>query len=210
MRPLLPALLLLLTTSACDDADTVSKDAASSEDDKAAAQDDATPKAKAKPKDGAKPSAGLIPPGDVKSPCDQVSAAFVAETFGWKRATEGQPAQMYEGRMKGCTFNAAEGGMGSFAITVTASDARTIEKGYVERAFQTDLTKEDDRITFKEVTPTLGDQTLFSHGKRGPSNLYQLRWRNGNVKDHLLAFRAREEWDLADVEAKLRAVAAKL
>ncbi|MEM6289896.1 MAG: hypothetical protein AAGA54_01480 [Myxococcota bacterium] len=172
--------------------------------------DEAAPSANPEAKSNAKAGVAVIDPADLQSPCASISAAFVAETFGWKRATEGQPSEMNDGRMKRCSFDAVDGSVGSFSVTVTVSDARTIENGYLARAFETDLSRDDGRISFEETTPVLGDQTLVAHASRGSSNLYQLRWRVGDAKDHLLEFRAREPWDMAEVEAKLRAVAAKL
>jgi len=155
------------------------------------------------------PATERVPAPLPASPCDSYTPELIAETFGWERSMDGQPAAMFDGRMQGCTFTPGGSVGGDFVVTVTQSDARTIEMKYLEKAFSRDLS-DNDRLTSVETTPTLGDQTVFSHGKRGPAYLYQLRWREGNELDYVLTFRSRKQKDKADMETKLRVLAARL
>ena len=203
-------LVFLLGVVGCDDG---SKDASS--EPAAEKKTDDTAEAKTDTKAGAKSDAKAEVaesplPGNPTPPCDSVSAAFVGETFGWSDVVEGQPASMSKGRVQGCTFNRRGSEGGTLAIMVSHIDARGVANKYVERAFATDLSNKNPDKTFAEVTPKLGDQTVFGHGKQGPHIAYQLRWRTGNQVDSNLTVRFPAEQDPADIQAKLRTIAAKL
>lgn len=147
---------------------------------------------------------------EIKPPCESLTKDFVGDTLGWTDTVEGQAASMSEGRVQGCTFGRSGGEGGNLAVMISKADARGLEKKYIERAFATDLAREEEDNSFTEVTPTLGDQTIMGVGKKGPSHVYQLRWRIGNQIDYQLTLRTRDEQDAGQMQTKLRALAAKL
>jgi hypothetical protein len=145
----------------------------------------------------------------IESPCETFTNETVATTFGWASGTEGQPNSMREGQVQNCYFSARDDA-GFVNITISQSDARTIERKYLERAFTKDLAREDDLLVFEEVNVGLGDQAIYTTGKKGPHHLYQLRWRKGNEVDYDITLRTSRKQNKAAIFEKLKSLATRL
>jgi len=99
---------------------------------------------------------------------------------------------------------------GQASITISRSDERTITGKYLERAYSSDLTKEDDRLTYEEVNIGLGDQAIYISGKQGPHHFYKLRWRQGNEVDYDVTLRSSKKRDKAATLETLKGLAERL
>jgi len=142
-------------------------------------------------------------------PCETFSQADIAAAFGWSASMEGAPTTMRDGRLQSCLFM-SKGNSGQASITISHSDARTIEAKYLESAYVRDLAREDDRLTSEEVKAGLGDQTIYTTGKRGLHHLYKLRWRQGNEIDYDVTLRSTKKRNKTAMLETLKGLAERI
>lgn len=128
-------------------------------------------------------------PTSITQPCNKISDHLVTTTFGWKGSTDGVPTTMQNGMLNACQFTSTSN-EGSVTAAISYSTERTIEGKYLERSFQNDLANQDEAMTCSALDIGLGDEAIYSHGRRGPNYVYKLRWRNGNKVDYSLTYRS--------------------
>lgn len=159
----------------------------------------------------AAPDAAITSPPTINAepPCETFSGADVATAFDWGGSTDGEAATMRDGRLQSCRFMST-GNSGQASFTISHSDARIIEKKYLESAFTRDLARKDDRLTSREVSGGPGDQALYTTGRRGPHHLYKLRWRKGNETDYDITLRATKKQDKTAILETLLELAARM
>lgn len=147
--------------------------------------------------------------GPITSPCESISQTDIVAAFGWASSNEGRLTAMRDGRLQSCLFMSKDGS-GQASVTISLSDERTIERKYLEKSFVSTLAKEDDRLSFEEVNAGLGDQAIYTTGKRGPHHLYKLRWRKGNEVDYDVTLRATKKQNKTAMLATLKGLAERL
>ena len=145
-------------------------------------------------------------PDPLGDPC-VLSGQDIAAMLQLDDLSDGRPNGINGETMKACDYGGKEGNV---SISLQRYNDRTIEKKSVEKAYEGDLAKESDKLTYQEVEGSVGDQMIYMFGKSGPNNVYKIRWRYGNHTEKTVKFQSSKQYDSAQKLEQLKQIAAKL
>lgn len=136
----------------------------------------------------------------LKNPCELVSANEIAKIIGWTEYSKGKPNAMNSEKLKSCGFETKDSG------TLTLVFMR--HKGnYLQSAFNSDISKDNSKLTYQDVSNGTGHQMVYCYGQDGPHYLYKIRWRYGNHTEKSIEYRALKRQNKTVTLKKLKQIA---